>query len=281
MRKIKKYFIIILLSIFTLTTVETSSLNFSAYIVQAKVSSSTKRKAQEAYRKFLTQRRYRYFTLWDIDKDGLKELLVTDGRERVGNSPIKAYAYTYTRGKLRYAGEIGSPMSGISYNCITKRLHASWGGCGNVEYWYYTLTKNKKVKQVICGAYVNGVKNGNVQYKCLYNKKKISLKKWKQITDKWIKQTSTLKYYRNTTSNRNILVYNIYKSQKKHVEKGSGFSAYSDYSVDELRSARFANSNMVMCMEKNIGKNHQCCCGQVYSNKNNKCPLCGKERRDK
>ena len=174
MRKIKKYFIIILLSIFTLTTVETSSLNFSAYIVQAKVSSSTKRKAQEAYRKFLTQRRYRYFTLWDIDKDGLKELLV----------------------------EIGSPMSGISYNCITKRLHASWGGCGNVEYWYYTLTKNKKVKQVICGAYVNGVKNGNVQYKCLYNKKKISLKKWKQITDKWIKQTSTLKYYRNTTSNR-------------------------------------------------------------------------------
>ena len=81
MRKIKKYFIIILLSIFTLTTVETSSLNFSAYIVQAKASSSTKRKAQEAYRKFLTQRRYRYFTLWDIDKDGLKELLVTDGRK--------------------------------------------------------------------------------------------------------------------------------------------------------------------------------------------------------
>ena len=79
----------------------------------------------------------------------------------------------------------------------------------------------------------------------------------------------------------NILVYNIYKSQEKHVEKGSGFSAYSDYSVDELRSARFANSNMVMCIEKNIGKNHQCCCGQVYSNKNNKCPLCGKERRDK
>lgn len=59
------------------------------------------------------QRRYRYFTLWDIDKDGLKELLVTDGREQVGNSPTKAYAYTYTRGKLRYAGEIGSPMSGI------------------------------------------------------------------------------------------------------------------------------------------------------------------------
>ena len=79
----------------------------------------------------------------------------------------------------------------------------------------------------------------------------------------------------------NILGYNIYKSLKKYEEKGSGFSAYSDYSVDELRSARFANSNMVMCMERNIGENHQCCCGQVYSNKNNKCPLCGKERRGK
>ena len=79
----------------------------------------------------------------------------------------------------------------------------------------------------------------------------------------------------------NILAYNIYKSKKKHEEKGSGFSAYSDYSVDELRSARFASPNMVMCMEKNIGENHQCCCGQVYSNKNNKCPLCGKERRGK
>lgn len=78
----------------------------------------------------------------------------------------------------------------------------------------------------------------------------------------------------------NILAYNIYKSQKKYEEKGSGFSAYSDYSVDELRSARFANSNIVMCREKNIGEYHQCCCGQVYSNKNNVCPLCGKERRE-
>ena len=78
MRKIKKYFIIILLSIFTLTTVETSSLNFSAYIVQAKASSSTKRKAQEAYRKFLTQRRYRYFTLSNHVLTGNCEMTTVD-----------------------------------------------------------------------------------------------------------------------------------------------------------------------------------------------------------
>ena len=183
MKKIKYYLAIITLCIATLMITETLPLNLGTYTVQAKASTSTKRKAQKAYRKSLTQRKYRYFTLWDIDKDGLKELLVTDGKERVGNSPTRAYVYTYTRGKMRYAGEIGSPMSGISYNRVTKRLHASWGGCGNVEYWYYTLTKNKKVKQVMCGAYVNGVKNGNIQYKCLYNGKRISYKmesKWKK-----------------------------------------------------------------------------------------------------
>ena len=32
--------------------------------------------------------------------------------------------------------------------------------------------------------------------------KRISYKRWDQITRKWIKQTSDLKYYRNTSSNR-------------------------------------------------------------------------------
>ena len=77
----------------------------------------------------------------------------------------------------------------------------------------------------------------------------------------------------------NILAYNIYKDQEKREEKGSGFSAYSDYSADELRSERFANSNTVVCMEKDIGEYYQCCCGQVYLNKSNTCPLCGKKRR--
>lgn len=79
----------------------------------------------------------------------------------------------------------------------------------------------------------------------------------------------------------NILAYDIYKNQKKYQEKGSGFSAYSDYSADELRSARFANTDVVMCREKNIGEYHQCCCGQVYSNKISICPLCGKQGRAK
>lgn len=202
MKEIKKCFIIILLSIFTLTAVETSSLNWGTYTVQAKASTSTKRKAQKAYRKFLTQRKPQYYRLWDIDKDGLKELIVTGGKYASGYFVTNAFVYTYTNGKVKYAGSIGSSMTGISYNQVTKRLHSASGGGGSIEEWYYTLTRNKKVKQVVCGAYVNGVKNGNVQYKCLYNGKRISYKKWNQITRKWTRQKRELNFYRNTVSNR-------------------------------------------------------------------------------
>lgn len=52
----------------------------------------------------------------------------------------------------------------------------------------------------------------------------------------------------------NILGYNIYKSLKKYEEKGSGFSAYSDYSVDELRSATHDNHEV---NEKYIAGNNE------------------------
>ena len=201
-KKIKKCFIIILLSIFTLTAVEISPWNFGSYTVQAKASTLTKRKAQKAYRKFLTQRKYQYYNLWDVDKDGLKELIVTGGKYASGYFVTEAFVYTYTHGKIKYAGRIGSCMTGISYNKVSKRLHSARGGGGSIEEWYYTLTKNRKVKQVMCGAYVNGVKNGNVQYKCLYNGKRISYKKWNQITRKWIGQKRELNFYRNTAFNR-------------------------------------------------------------------------------
>ena len=143
-----------------------------------------------------------YFTTWDVDRDGLKELLVTSGYPKVGNTPEYADVYTYVNGKVKYAGKIGSPMSGISYNSSTKRLHASRGGGGSIEFWYYTLTKNKKVKQVMCGAYINGVKNGKEQYRCVYNGKSISYNKWLKTTKKWISQSRDMKYYWNTQYNR-------------------------------------------------------------------------------
>lgn len=202
MKKIKRWGVMILVCLLAITGAEGLSLDIGVSYVQAKTSSLTKKRAQETYKKFLTQKKYRYFTLWDIDKDGLKELLVTNGKDRVGNLPTGANVYAYVQGKLQYAGYIGSSMSGVSYNQATKRLQASRGGGGSIEYWYYTLTKNKKIKRVMCGAYVNGVKNGNTQYKCLYNGKRISYKRWYQITKKWIRQSKELKYYRNISNNR-------------------------------------------------------------------------------
>lgn len=170
--------------------------------VQAKTLSSTKKKAQKAYRKFLTKNKYKYYRLWDIDKDGLKELLVTDGKDRVYNAPSGADVYTYTRGKVKYAGYVGHSMSGVSYNRVSKRLHASRGGGGSIEEWYYTMTKDKKIKIVMCGAYVDGVKNGKIHYKCLYKGKRISYSKWLRTVKKWTGQKIHLNYYRNTAYNR-------------------------------------------------------------------------------
>lgn len=201
MKKIKHYLIIIILCITTLAVTETVSLNL-VYTVQAKASSSTKKKAQMAYRKFLTQKKYKYYRLWDIDKDGLNELIVTGGKYASGYFVTKAFVYTYVHGKIKYAGYVGSSMTGISYNRVSKRLHSARGGGGSIEEWYYTLTKNRKVKRVMCGAYINGIKNGNIQYKCFYNGKRISYKKWSQIVKQWTKQKRQLNFYRNTAFNR-------------------------------------------------------------------------------
>ena len=202
MKKIKHYLAVIILCIAAFTVTETASLNYGITTVQAKVSSTTKKKAQNAYRRFLTQKKYKYFRVWDIDKDGLKELLVTDGKDKVGKYPAGANVYTYTGGKVVYAGYIGSFHSGIAYSRLTKRLYSSRGGGGSLESWYYTLTKNKKIKTVVCGAYENGVKNGKMQYTCLYNGKRITDKKWNQIVRSWARQSLTLKYYNNTQANR-------------------------------------------------------------------------------
>lgn len=84
--------------------------------------------------------------------------------------------------------------------------------------------------------------------------------------------------FRNIESAQiNILSYNMSKQQ----ETGSGYSGYSDYSVESIREARasYGAPRVVMCREKNIGGEHQCSCGQIYSKQLGICPLCGKIRQ--
>ena len=203
MKKLKQWSFMLLCTILLLGVIPPSPVSIGVKEVQAKASASTKNKAKKAYKKFLGRNNYRYYRLWDINKDGLKELIVTSVYPTGGIGAMLGEVYTYRKGKVQYAGRVGHPSYGILYNTTTGRIHGHRGGGGSIEAWYYTLTKSGKIKQVLCGAYVNGVKNGNTQYKCIYAGKRISFNKFMQITNKWSRQTTTLQFYANNAYNRN------------------------------------------------------------------------------
>lgn len=202
MKKLKQWSFMLLCTILLLGVIPSSPVSIGVKEVQAKASASTKNKAKMAFKKFLQKNNYGYYRLWDINKDGLKELIVTSVYPTGGIGAMQGDVYTYRKGKVQYAGSVGHPSHGILYNTSSGRIHSCRGGGGGIEYWYYTLTKSGKIKQIMCGAYVNGMKNGNTQYKCLYNGKRISFNKFMQITRKWTRQTRTLQFYRNTAYNR-------------------------------------------------------------------------------
>ena len=77
----------------------------------------------------------------------------------------------------------------------------------------------------------------------------------------------------------NIMKYMIYGNNKRDVEFGSGYSILGDYTADELRQLKRSEKTPVFCLEKELGENRQCSCGQIYSQKLHTCPLCGKERK--
>lgn len=100
-------------------------------------------------------------------------------------------------------------------------------------------------------------------------------KKWESVS-KYEMHDEGYDFENIKSARVNVLFYNISNQQ----ETGSGYSGYSDYQEEEISRLRYSASNVVMCIEKNIGKEHQCSCGQIYSNKLQKCPLCGKVRKE-
>ena len=49
-----------------------------------------------------------------------------------------------------------------------------------------------------------------------------------------------------------------------------------EYQIKQLKRSE---KTPVFCLEKELGENRQCSCGQIYSQKLHTCPLCGKERK--
>lgn len=167
--------------------------------VSAKVSKSVKKKAVKAYREHLYESDFTWFRVMDIDRDGLKELVVS-----YEPSPTKLNIYKYRKGRLYEVGENFTSF-GYYYNKKTKRICDAWGGCGNIEDWYLTTNKKGKLKSVYLSMLEEKVVNGKQIYGYYYAGKKISRKAYLKRKRSWQKNAVPLKMHK--TSIRNIKKY--------------------------------------------------------------------------
>ena len=185
-------FVLIFGSISSLTTVDA-------------ISKKTKNKAYKAYRNWLYETDCSGIRLYDVNKDGLKELLVTYDGYGTGISSFKMY--TYKGGKViscleDFIYEEYIP-GGLYYNKSTKRLHGKRGGGGGIEDWYYTLDKSKSIKRV----YLQKVETqfnsatGKFKYGYYYKGKTISKKTYSKKLKSWNKNLKPLKFYKLTERN--------------------------------------------------------------------------------
>lgn len=163
--------------------------------VSAKVSRSTKKKAVRAYRNFMYESDYTYFYMSDIDKDGLKELLVSYESE-----PNTIIIYKYRKNRVRRVGEDNTSFF-YYRNKKTKRIHGVWGGAGNTQAWYLTINKSGKLRRVYLSRIEHCVKNGKPVYKYYYAGKKITKKAYLKKSRSWTKNYVPLKMRRTNVKN--------------------------------------------------------------------------------
>ncbi len=173
--------------------------------VSAKASGSFKKKAAKAYRKFVKRSGYGWFCVRDIDRDGLKELVLSTEYSAISSSsPEKVVIYKYRKGAVRKIGEDYTSF-GYQYNIKTRRIHGQWGGSGNMEDWYLKITKSGKLKRVYLSLIEMSANNGNPIYRASYAGKKISQKAYHKKKNEWNRNYRKLKMYR--ANERNIKKY--------------------------------------------------------------------------
>ena len=165
---------------------------FSPLAVSARVSANVKKKAAKVYREDLYEGDFTWFCVMDIDKDGLKELVLS-----YESHPTKITIYKYRNGCSYEVGE-DSTSFGYSYNKKTKRICGSWGGCGNIEDWYLSTNKNGKLKRVCLSMLEKKVVDGKVIYGYYYAGKKISRKAYLKRKRDWDKSLVYLKMHKTS-----------------------------------------------------------------------------------
>ena len=152
MKKIKKFILFSLLSLCLVSVGFVPTLNGanSSNIVNATSMTSTASSSIKAYKKFLKKNKYvygpdkyykmNYFATIDLDKNGVKELIMIDKSNR------EVTVYTYTNGKVKYCGNMYD--RGIVYIDKNGRLARRFNNSGVKMNYYLTLNKKKQLSLV-------------------------------------------------------------------------------------------------------------------------------------
>ena len=209
MKKIKKFILFSLLSLCLVSVGFVPTLNGanSSNIVNATSMTSTASSSIKAYKKFLKKNKYvygpdkyykmNYFATIDLDKNGVKELIMIDKSNR------EVTVYTYTNGKVKYCGNMYD--RGIVYIDKNGRLARRFNNSGVKMNYYLTLNKKKQLS-LVSYTYDKVEKKyyketGVVESSEDYNRSKISKKTYNKAVKKSDFAKNVSKHL-NNSSNR-------------------------------------------------------------------------------
>ena len=168
---------------------------------------STANSSIKAYKKFLQKNKYvygpdkyykmNYFTTLDLDKNGVKELIMIDKNNK------EVTVYTYTNGKVKYCGNMYD--RGIVYIDKNGRLARRFNNSGVKMNYYLTLNKKKQL-YLVSYTYDKIEKKyyketGLVESSEGYNRTKISKTTYKKAVQKAAFSKNVSKHL-NNSSNR-------------------------------------------------------------------------------
>lgn len=138
-----------------------------------------------------------YFTIADIDKNGVKELLIRESDQPGGNFGSDVYIYTIISGKVKYTGSI-SNVGDAPRISSDGGIYHTWFGAGCANFWLASIKNGTLYNKVMLTRYMDAsvttyYLNNAVISKSQYEKE---LKKYEDSLKKEVA------FQRNTAANR-------------------------------------------------------------------------------
>ncbi len=138
-----------------------------------------------------------YFTIADIDKNGVKELLIRESDQPGGNFGSDVYIYTIISGKVKYTGSI-SNVGDAPRISSDGGIYHTWFGAGCANFWLASIKNGTLYNKVMLTRYMDAsvttyYLNNTVISKSQYEKE---LKKYEDSLKKEVA------FQRNTAANR-------------------------------------------------------------------------------